>query len=121
MHWRGSSLEANSPDNPKVQIIGIDSLGNSTTLFNVDKTMQDVDISSVSASRYPFIQLKMRNVDSITLTPYQLSYWRLNYTPAPEGALTPNLYFMTKDTLQQGDILHFGIAFKNISPRHLTV
>ena len=22
---------------------------------------------------------------------------------------------MTKDTLQQGDILHFGIAFKNIS------
>ena len=116
MHWRGRSLEANSPDNPKVQIIGIDSLGNSTTLFNVDKTMQDVDISSVSASRYPFIQLKMRNVDSIKLTPYQLSYWRLNYTAAPEGALTPNLYFMTKDTLEQGDILHFGIAFKNISP-----
>ena len=80
MHWRGRSLEANSPDNPKVQIIGIDSLGNSTTLFNVDKTMQDVDISSVSASRYPFIQLKMRNADSIKLTPYQLSYWRLNYT-----------------------------------------
>ena len=116
MHWRGSSLEANSADNPKVQIIGIDSLGNSATLFTVDKSMQDVDISSVNASRYPFIQLKMRNVDSITLTPYQLSYWRLNYTPAPEGALTPNLYFMTKDTLQQGDILHFGIAFKNISP-----
>ncbi|MGH2647285.1 MAG: C25 family cysteine peptidase, partial [Ginsengibacter sp.] len=116
MHWRGSSLEPNSPDNPKVEIIGIDSLGNSTTLFNVDKTMQDVDISSVSASKYPFIQLRMRNSDSVKLTPYQLSYWRLNYTPAPEGALTPNLYFLTKDTLNQGEILHFGIAFKNISP-----
>ncbi|MEP6928085.1 MAG: C25 family cysteine peptidase [Ginsengibacter sp.] len=115
MHWRGTSLEANSPDNPTVQIIGIDSLGGSSTLFNVNKTMQDVDISSISASKYPFIQLKMRNVDSIRLTPYQLSYWRLNYNSAPEGALTPNLYFMTKDTLEQGDILHFGIAFKNIS------
>jgi hypothetical protein len=115
MHWRGTSLEANSPDNPKVAIIGIDSLGNSTTLFNVDKTMQDVDISSVSASRYPFIQLKMRNADSVKLTPYQLSYWRLNFNPAPEGALTPNLFFTTKDTLNQGEILHFGIAFKNIS------
>ena len=115
MHWRGSSLELNSPDNPKVEIIGIDSLGNSTTLFNVDKTMQDVDISSVNASRYPFMQLRMRNSDSVKLTPYQLSYWRLNFTPAPEGALTPNLYFLTKDTLEQGEILHFGIAFKNIS------
>lgn len=116
MHWRGTSLEANSPDNPTVQIIGVDSVGNSTPLFNVDKTMQDVDISSVNASRYPFIQLKMRNADSIKLTPYQLTYWRLNFTPAPEGALTPNLYFMTTDTLAQGDILHFGISFKNISP-----
>ena len=115
MHWRGKSLEANSPDNPKVEIIGIDSTGNSTTLFTVNKTMQDVDISSVNASSYPFIQLKMRNADSIRFSPYQLSYWRLNYAAAPEGALTPNLYFITKDTLQQGDILHFGIAFKNIS------
>ena len=115
MHWRGTSLEPNSPDNPTVQIIGIDSLGNSSTLFNVNKTMQDVDISSISASKYPFIQLKMRNADSIRLTPYQLSYWRLNYNPAPEGALTPNLFFLTKDTLEQGEILHFGIAFKNIS------
>jgi hypothetical protein len=115
MHWRGSSLEANSPDNPKVQIIGIDSLGNSTTLYNVDKTMQDVDISSISAAKYPYIKLKMRNIDSVKLTPYQLSYWRLNYTPAPEGALAPNLFFSSTDTLAQGDILHFGIAFKNIS------
>jgi hypothetical protein len=116
MHWRGKSLEANSQDNPTVQIIGIDSVGNSTTLFNVNKTMQDIDISSVSASQYPYIQLKMRNLDSVTLTPYQLSYWRLNYTSAPEGALTPNLFFLTSDSLEQGEVLHFGIAFKNISP-----
>ncbi len=115
MHWRGSSLEPNSKDDPKVQVIGIDSLGNSTTLFNVDKNTQDLDISSVNAAAYPYIQLKMRNADSISYTPYQLKYWRLNYDPAPEGALTPSVYFLTKDTLEQGEILHFGIAFKNIS------
>ncbi|MEO5650278.1 MAG: C25 family cysteine peptidase [Ginsengibacter sp.] len=115
MHWRGTSLESNSADNATVQIIGIDNAGNGTVLFNVNKSQQDVDISSVSAVQYPYIQLKMRNMDSVTLTPYQLSYWRLNYIPAPEGALTPNLFFSTKDTLDQGEILHFGIAFRNIS------
>ncbi|MEP7233114.1 MAG: C25 family cysteine peptidase [Ginsengibacter sp.] len=115
MHWRGASLEPNSPDNPKVQIIGVDTLGNQSTLFTVDKTMQDVDISSVNAKQYPYIQLKMRNADSIKYTPYQLSYWRLNYDAAPEGALTPSLFFLSKDTLQQGEIFHFGIAFQNIS------
>ncbi|MEO8819723.1 MAG: C25 family cysteine peptidase [Ginsengibacter sp.] len=116
MHWRGTSLETNSADNPTVQIIGVDTLGNTTTLFNVNKNQQDVDISSISAAKYPYIQLKMRNVDSIKFTPYQLSYWRLDYKAPPEGALSPNLFFTSKDTLEQGEILHFGIAFKNISP-----
>lgn len=115
MHWRGTSLEADSNDNPTVQIIGIDSLGNYTTLFNVNKSQQDVDISSVNATKYPYIQLEMRNADSINFSPYQLSYWRLNYQMPPEGALTPAIYFKSKDTLEQGEILHFGIAFKNIS------
>lgn len=115
MHWRGNSLETNSTDNPTVQIIGVDTSGNSTILYNVNKSQQDVDISSVSASKYPYIQLKMRNADSITLTPYQLTYWRLNYVTPPEGALAPNIYFTSQDSLNQGDILHFGISFKNIS------
>ncbi len=116
MHWRGTSLENNSPDNPTVEIIGLDTAGNKTTLFNVNKSQQDVDISSINATQYPYIQLKMRNEDSLKFTPYQLSYWRLNYQAPPEGALAPNLYFISKDSLEQGEILHFGIAFQNISP-----
>lgn len=115
MHWRGTSLEKNSADNPSVRIIGIDSSGNATQLMDVNKNQQDVDISSIKATQFPYIQLKMRNVDSVTFTPYQLTYWRLNYVTPPEGAISPNLFFTSKDTLQQGEILHFGIAFKNIS------
>ena len=114
-HWRGTSLESNSPDNPTVQIIGVDKQGNSTSLLKVDKSHQDMDISGIDAARYPFIQLKMRNIDSVRMSPYQLDYWRLNYLPSPEGALTPNLYFKSKDTLEQGETLQFGVAFKNIS------
>lgn len=116
MHWRGTSEEANSLDNPTVDIIGIDYSDKETPLIRVDKNTQDVDISFIDAVKYPFVKLRMRNMDSITLTPYQLSYWRVNYDPAPEGAVAPNLFFTTKDTLALGNDLNFGIAFKNISP-----
>ncbi|MFS8082969.1 MAG: C25 family cysteine peptidase [Ginsengibacter sp.] len=115
MHWRGTSEENPSQDDPTVDIIGVDNSGNKSTLLTVNKMQQDVDISSIDAIQYPYIQLKMHNLDSITLTPYQLSYWRLNSIPAPEGALAPNIFISGKDTLQQGEIYNFGIAFKNIS------
>ena len=39
----------------------------------------------------------------------------MNYTPVPEGALAPNLFFTSQDTLNYGQQLQFGVAFKNIS------
>ncbi len=115
LHWRGFSEEQNSADQPTIDIIGIDPSGIETKLRTIDKTMQDHDISGISAIAYPYLKLQMRNIDSVTLTPYQLRYWRLDYEPIPEGALTPNLFFTTKDTLDIGEKLNFGISFKNIS------
>ena len=62
-----------------------------------------------------YLKLRMRNLDSINLTPYQLRYWRLTYVPVPEGALAPNVFFQFKDTLDPGEPLDFKVAFKNIS------
>jgi hypothetical protein len=115
LHWRGSSLESPSTDSVNIQIIGIDTLGNSTSLFTVGLANQDYDISSVSAVQYPYLQLAMTAKDNVHTTPYQLRYWRLNYIPVPEGALAPNLYLSSKDTLQLGEPLQFAVAFKNIS------
>ncbi|MEI9808500.1 MAG: hypothetical protein WDO16_11870 [Bacteroidota bacterium] len=70
---------------------------------DLSTSQQDYDISSISASQYPYLKLKMRNQDSVNLTPYQLRYWRLTYVPVPEGAIAPNLYFTTKDTVEVGD------------------
>jgi Peptidase family C25 len=121
VHWRGGSQEPNSGDNPNVSVIGVKSDSTETVLFSLDKSQQDFDISSVNPVQYPYIKLKMRNADSVTLTAYQLNYWRLNYDPLPEGALIPNIYLKTKnagqpiDSLDIGEPLVFGIAFKNIS------
>ncbi len=115
VHWRGSSLETPSTDSVSMQVIGIDTLGNSNSLYTLNLSNQDYDISAINAKQYPYVQLKMTAADTVYATPYQLQYWRLNYDPVPEGAIAPNLYFTSKDTLTQGQQFQFGIAFKNVS------
>lgn len=113
--WRGSSLEATPGDVAIVNVIGITSIGQADTLYRLNTSQQDFDISAVKASQYPFIRLSMRNEDAVNYTPYQLRYWRLLYDPVPEGALAPNIVYRSKDTLDVGEKLDFAIAFKNIS------
>ena len=113
--WRGASVENPTADNPVVEVIGIDNSNNETVLYSLDKATQNLDISSVSAVQYPFMKLRMRNIDSVNLTPYQLNYWRIHYTPVREGALAPNLFYLGKDSLEIGEAIKFGVAFKNVS------
>lgn len=113
--WRGSSKETPSNDNPSIEVIGIDTNKVETVLYTLDKATQNFDISAVDAVRYPYVKLHMRNVDSLSLSPYQLNYWRVHYQSVQEGALAPNLFFTSKDTLEVGETLKFGVAFKNVS------
>lgn len=114
--WEGSSEElTNTPDNPTVEVIGVDTAGNESLLYILDRDTHNFDVSTVPASQFPFMKLRMRNVDSVNLSPYQLKYWRILYQPVPEGALAPNLFFASKDTLDVGEPLNFGVAFKNVS------
>ncbi len=115
LHWRGKSLESPSTDSVNLQLYGVDTSGNSTLLYSLDRNTQDLDISSINVSQFPNIQLKLNTSDTVFGTPYQLGYWRLNYVPVPEGALAPNIFFTGKDTVELGEQIPFGIAFKNIS------
>jgi hypothetical protein len=117
LHWRGHDLTSPVTDTVGVQVIGIDTLGNHVVLYNVPRGTQDLDISALAdAKLYPNIQLKLNTSDSVKAKPYQLDYWRLNYTPVPEGALAPNIFLKSTDTVQLGQPLLFSIAFKNVSP-----
>lgn len=115
VQWRANNIANPVGDNPTLDIIGMDALQNATTLFTLSSGQQNFDISSVDATQYPFIQLRMRNVDSINLTPYQLRWWRVLYDPVPEGALAPNLFLSFSDSVDLGQPQDFAIAFKNIS------
>jgi hypothetical protein len=116
LYWAGHSSESAPGDNPKLEVIGVDQSGNETTLArNIDTSQQNFCLSCINCDMYPYLKIRMRNIDSINFTPYQLGYWRLTYVPAPEGAIAPNVYLKVKDTLDVGEPLDFKIAFKNIS------
>ena len=114
-HWRGKPAETTPGDSVSFKVIGVTPAGLETTLYNVDSTIKDLDISAINAVQYPFIKLQMYTQDTIQGTPYQLRYWRVNGTYVPEGAVAPNIVFAMKDTAEQGELVDFKLAFKNIS------
>jgi hypothetical protein len=117
LYWNGRTIDPDLKDSPTIDVIGIDRDGVETDLIgNIDLSNQEVDISAIDAVQYPNIKLRMANQDTIHYTPYQLRYWIVNYVPIPEGAIAPNLYFTTKDTVEVGEPVNFGIGFKNVSP-----
>jgi Peptidase family C25/CARDB len=117
LKWRGNASAADSGpgDYPLLDVIGINLAGQDTLLYTLDQSQQDFDISAVSATQYPYMKLRMKNQDSLFLTPYQLRYWRVLFDPIPEGAIAANILYKGKDTLEAGEILDFAVAFKNIS------
>jgi hypothetical protein len=114
LHWRGTSMETPSNDFASVQVLGLDVNGNSTVLATVRPAV-DTSLSWINAQTYPYIKLKIISTDSVKATPNQLRYWRVNGTYIPEGAVAPNLLFVMKDSADQGEIVDFKLAFKNIS------
>jgi hypothetical protein len=116
VHWRGHDPMSPVTDTAGLQVIGIDTNGNAATLYRLPRTVQDFDMSAVNAKLYPTVQLKLATMDSASGKPYQLDYWRLNYTPVPEGALAPNILLKAPDTVVLGQPIEFAVAFKNVSP-----
>lgn len=114
-HWRGSKEEVTAGDSVSFNVIGVTPGGAETILYTVDSSTKDFDISAINASQYPYLKLKMFTKDTVQGTPYQLRYWRVNGAYVPEGAVAPNILFAMKDTAEQGEIVDFKLAFKNIS------
>lgn len=116
LRWNGASMDSIPGDNARIDVVGIKNDGIADTLMqNITPLQQTVDVSSVDATTYPFVQLTMHNADTTNVTPYQLDYWRLTYVPAPEGAINPSQYFTVKDTVEVGEPLQFKVAFKNVT------
>jgi hypothetical protein len=114
--WNGSAEDGGNGDRVRIRVIGVSPNGAETGLFSVSNTVSNIDLSSVNAQQYPQLKLVMENIDSVKGTPWNLDYWRVYYTPVPEGALAANMLLQNQDSLAQGQPYDFRIAFKNISP-----
>jgi hypothetical protein len=116
--WTGYSEEA-AGDVPTVDVIGVNTDNVETVLFTLNNANHDVNISSISAAQYPFVKLRLNNNDTLNATPYQLTSWRVDYDPVPEGGLAPNMHFKMPDhynsVVGSTDSLRFSVAFKNVS------
>lgn len=114
LKWSG--IADGVDDTAFVDVIGVRSDGGEEMIFSgITPLQQQFDISSISADVYPFLKLRMRTTDTVNLTPYQLRSWRVTYDPIPEGAIAPNIYFSSKDTVDVGEPFDYKVAFKNVS------
>ncbi len=114
LHWRGTALETPTSDSVLIEVYGVD-MNNNATLLTTVRPAVDTSLSWINAQTYPYLKLKMLNTDSVAGTPNQLRYWRVNGAYIPEGAVAPNILFALKDTAEQGELVDFKLAFKNIS------
>lgn len=115
LRYNITSIEAISTDNTKIELIGINSLNNEVVLGTYTPNTLVQNISSINATQYPYLKVRLTNVDTINSTPGQLDFIRLNYIPVPEGAMAPNIAVNLPDTLDVGQPANIAVAFKNVS------
>lgn len=123
LQWQTTPPQAglNPPPFARLDVFGVAANGQRTLLQQVETQPGPINISSIDAVRYPYLQLRMQTYDSTGQGPAQLNYWRLQYQPVADGALSPAAYFKwSGDTIiTRKDTLQLGIAFKNISSQPL--
>ncbi|MEI6310896.1 MAG: C25 family cysteine peptidase [Bacteroidota bacterium] len=114
VHWRHNSLDIPNTDNESMDIIGVDAGGYETYLKTLTSTL-DTNITFIDARVYPYIKLRYNTDDYTNRTPTQPIYWRVLYKEVPEVALNPSIFYkLTKDTMQQGNILNLQCAVESI-------
>lgn len=75
-----------------------------------------IDLGSIDADIYPFIQIKVSFDDDEMRTPQSINRWKINYIKPVEGTINKDLAFkFHNDTLQQGENLTYSISFENIN------
>ncbi len=112
--WKGTDREPSMPDTTSIDIIGKTSSGIELLLATV-KQLRDTSLTFINPLSFPYIKLRMNNMDNMNVTPHQLKSWMVLADYVPEGAIAPNLTFRFQDTVEVGQPLDFAIAFKNVS------
>jgi hypothetical protein len=109
--------DATITPNTKMQLWGRTENGQIALLKEYDALQHSEVLGSISASTYPFIQMRLISKSGYNSYPAQLDYWRIFYDPLADGALSGKDHWVwEKDTLNPtNDTIRMQIAFKNVS------
>ena len=98
-----------------VSVLGIREDGSEELLF--DGIQSTLDISNISASEYPYLQLIYHAMDENDRSLVMPDFLSILYSPQPELAINPSSssFSFISDTLQQGEILSLQLDVVNLS------
>lgn len=117
LHWDYASIESGaSEDSIALRVYGETLSGQQVLLMDsIVDPAQVISLAAVDAFVYPWIYLQAYQQDAGLRSPPQLKKWQVYFNPVPEGALQTAFYTFYKDTVQEGEMLNFSMAFENIS------
>ena len=109
------ALEEPNFDSVSISISGVDTLGNTNTIFE-GITDSVFSLSSINAEQYPNLQLELYARDDSNRTAPQLKNWRVLYDKVPEAAVDPLLsYSISSDSIDIGQSVSIEVGIRNIS------
>lgn len=121
--WKKISFATALSELPQTDVFTFDviriELDGTQHLWLENESQAQLDIASLDAEEYPYIQLVFHAKDEVNLTSPQLKNWIVEYTPAPEGAL---LYDgpVEPQLLKENEMFTNTYGFMNISEKHFS-
>ncbi len=105
-------FEIESDDTFGVSISGVDVDGNKSPFFNSGR-VEKIDISTLDALQYPFLEIEFELGDEISLTPPEFKSLGVEFDPSPEGLVfAPD---KTVITVQEGQDITATVGIRNVS------
>ena len=119
LYWQQHSIDNVNQDQTRLKLYGLTETGSTAIILDTLFTENDsiIPLSNISnINNFPYLQLEMNTVDSTNNTPTQLDSWHVLYQPLPEAAITStNGYYISTDTLNEGEKIAISFDIKNIS------
>lgn len=117
-NWNISSSDIQEGDTTRIKLYGIDDVGYEVLIANWNAQDQSSQALGEVAgiSQFSRLRLEAELKDQVFYTAPQLNNWEILYREAPECAINPHrAFFLSADTLQEGEKLKVAVAIENIS------
>lgn len=123
VEWKKVSFTTTLSELPQTDVFTFDviriELDGTQHLWLQGESQAQLNISSLDAETYPYLQLVFHAHDAVNLTSPQLKNWIVEYTPAPEGVL---LYEgpTEQQQLKEDETFTNTFGFMNISEKQFS-